>query len=338
MSRYGIGEWFGEPFATMSTSRRLELAQSALGQSESPICPFKSGGQSCTKAGGVCSLQAYEAEDSRISTPDGPPVVVCPNRFDQYNLIPKWLAEIAGFDEVYIAREVPFMRAAVTGREAGRIDLVLANNGEASDWYGLEVQAVYFSGAGMVPEFERIANDTRKKPPAPVGKRRPDWRSSSAKRLMPQLEVKVPTLRRWGKKLAVAVDMPFLQRYWRSQRATVSRSERGGHHLACPAAGPSSKACQTSLGSSVPGRFKPQAAGRRAGQTGRFRERFAAQVGTSVRTISRCLPVSRRPGCQSDPGPLLGSPFGLWAFAVILSMKSTRSVNSCSLIPFTTLA
>ena len=141
--------------------------------------------------------------------PDGPPVVVCPYRFDQYNLIPKWLAEIAGFDEVYIAREVPFMRAAITGREAGRIDLVLANNSEASDWYGLEVQAVYFSGAGMVPEFERIANDTQKRPPAPVGKRRPDWRSSSAKRLMPQLEVKVPTLRRWGKKLAVAVDMPF---------------------------------------------------------------------------------------------------------------------------------
>lgn len=224
MSRYGIGEWFGEPFATMSTSRRLELAQSALGRSESPECPFKSGGENCTKAGGVCSLQAYEAEDSRISTLVGPPVVVCPYRFDQDNLIPKWLAEIAGFDEVYIAREVPFMRAAITGREAGRIDLVLANNSEASDWYGLEVQAVYFSGAGMVPEFERIANDTQKKPPAPVGIRRPDWRSSSAKRLMPQLEVKVPTLRRWGKKLAVAVDLPFFN-------AIGGVSERPSHDL-----------------------------------------------------------------------------------------------------------
>ncbi len=39
--------------------------------------------------------------------------------------------------------------------------------------------------------------------------RRPDWRSSSAKRLMPQLEIKAPTLRRWGAKLAVAVDRPF---------------------------------------------------------------------------------------------------------------------------------
>ena len=28
---------------------------------------------------------------------------------------------------------------------------------------------------------------------------------------MPQLEVKAPTLRRWGTKLAVAVDVPFLK-------------------------------------------------------------------------------------------------------------------------------
>lgn len=32
---------------------------------------------------------------------------------------------------------------------------------------------------------------------------------SSAKRLMPQLEIKAPTVRRWGAKLAVAVDRPF---------------------------------------------------------------------------------------------------------------------------------
>lgn len=41
--------------------------------------------------------------------------------------------------------------------------------------------------------------------------RSPKLGSSSAKRLMPQLQVKGPTLRRWGTKLAVAVDLPFFE-------------------------------------------------------------------------------------------------------------------------------
>ncbi|MFP5442236.1 MAG: NotI family restriction endonuclease, partial [Betaproteobacteria bacterium] len=43
----------------------------------------------------------------------------------------------------------------------------------------------------------------------PAGRRRPDYRSSGPKRLMPQLQIKVPTLRRWGKKMAVVVDRAF---------------------------------------------------------------------------------------------------------------------------------
>jgi len=43
----------------------------------------------------------------------------------------------------------------------------------------------------------------------PVAQRRPDWRSSGPKRLLPQLQTKVPTIRTWGKKMAVVVDKPF---------------------------------------------------------------------------------------------------------------------------------
>ncbi len=43
------------------------------------------------------------------------------------------------------------------------------------------------------------------------GNRRPDFRSSGPKRLMPQLQIKVPSLRRWGKKIAVVVDKSFFQ-------------------------------------------------------------------------------------------------------------------------------
>ena len=60
----------------------------------------------------------------------------------------------------------------------------------------------------MGSEFDRV----RQHPDClefPSDVRCPDWRSSGAKRLMPQLQIKVPTLRRWGAKLAVAVDAPF---------------------------------------------------------------------------------------------------------------------------------
>ena len=124
----------------------------------------------------------------------------------------KWLAEIVGFElgEAMLAREVPFMRSASTDRPAGKIDLVVARDrsGELT-WYGLEIQAVYFSGPGMTSEFQALQDDSREQLPFPNATRRPDWRSSSAKRLMPQLQIKVPTLRRWGSKIAVAVDRPF---------------------------------------------------------------------------------------------------------------------------------
>lgn len=45
----------------------------------------------------------------------------------------------------------------------------------------------------------------------PAARRRPDYRSSGPKRLMPQLQTKIPTLRRWGKKMIVVVDEAFFQ-------------------------------------------------------------------------------------------------------------------------------
>lgn len=109
-----------------------------------------------------------------------------------------------------IAREVAFMEGTSTERPAGKIDLVVARvSDDDLKWYGLEIQAVYFSGQGMPSEFVSLRNDDHPRPPFPNAVRRPDWRSSSAKRLMPQLQIKVPTLRRWGSKLAVSVDRPF---------------------------------------------------------------------------------------------------------------------------------
>jgi len=211
--RFGIGEWFGQPLLGLSPARRAELARSAVQESEPPSCPFQSADARCSKKGGVCSIQRYEpSPDGRTAAALGQPVIVCPWRFEESQTLVRWLADIVGIDpdDTYFAREVPFMRGTRTQKPAGKIDLVVAGGETPSfRWFGLEIQAVYFSGTGMSTEFERLKDDLNLAPPFPNAIRRPDWRSSSAKRLMPQLEIKVPTLRRWASKLAVAVDRPF---------------------------------------------------------------------------------------------------------------------------------
>jgi hypothetical protein len=77
------------------------------------------------------------------------------------------------------------------------------------EWGALEIQAVYFSGNAMRSEFKAYADETCDWVIFPAATRRPDYRSSGPKRLMPQLQIKVPTLRRWGRKMAVVVDQSF---------------------------------------------------------------------------------------------------------------------------------
>lgn len=152
-----------------------------------------------------------QSADGRLGAPVGEPVIVCPSRFEEDKLLVRWLAEIVGFEpgEAMVAREVPFMEGTETNKAAGKIDLVVAKSSNGGlAWHGLEIHAVYFSGEGMQSEFESLG-DEQPTPPFPNAIRRPDWRSSSAKRLMPQLQIKAPTLRRWGSKIAVAVDRPF---------------------------------------------------------------------------------------------------------------------------------
>jgi hypothetical protein len=98
------------------------------------------------------------------------------------------------------------------GGPVGNIDLVLVSYdaaGRLTDFGALEVQAVYISGNVRRP-FEYYMQD-------PVGRQnmqwpgsvRPDFLSSSRKRLAPQLTSKGGIINAWGKKLAVAVDSGF---------------------------------------------------------------------------------------------------------------------------------
>ena len=137
-----------------------------------------------------------------------------PRRFEESGDVFGWVGEtVLGTSTPRVAKEVGFLRSNEGSSDVGRIDMVLASGEsdyERLEWCALEIQAVYFSGAAMSEEFGTIREHPDGNPPFPSKNRRPDYRSSGPKRLMPQLQIKVPTLRRWGKKMAVVVDRDFL--------------------------------------------------------------------------------------------------------------------------------
>jgi hypothetical protein len=225
--RFGIGEWYGKPFHLLPISERQKLAELELLTTRgnpAQECPFLSTGAShvmCNKSGGVCSLRLYErdAASGAVALTQGDTGrlrTVCPSRFEEGRLIYQWVGEtVLGTPDVVSVREVGFLeRIDAAGSPAkddvGRIDRVLVIPGSSPlQWCALEVQAVYFSGGAMRPEWEAIRQHQESSLPFPANRRRPDYRSSGPKRLMPQLQIKVPSLRRWGKKMAVVVDEDF---------------------------------------------------------------------------------------------------------------------------------
>ena len=123
-----------------------------------------------------------------------------------------------GHEEPLVISEIGFLERRqgkgsgqqADGSEVGRIDNVLVHPDlDVLQWCALEIQAVYFSGGAMTREYAALIKHKGSSIPFPVAHRRPDYRSSGPKRLMPQLQIKVPSLRRWGKKMAVVVDDSF---------------------------------------------------------------------------------------------------------------------------------
>lgn len=224
--RFGIGEWYGRLFDRLTAAERKELSQRALGGKElQPLCPFRrpvpGRTQLCTKKGGVCSLQLYESDDGvEGRLPDdhrGLLRTLCPYRFEEANTVLQWVSEVLlESREPQEIAEVGFLRPEGIGGEddstddVGRIDLVLVHPDlDPLRWCAVEMQAVYFSGKEMKWEYDLARDYPGEGVPFPAKNHRPDYRSSGPKRLMPQLQIKVPTLRRWGKKMAVVVDEAF---------------------------------------------------------------------------------------------------------------------------------
>lgn len=145
----------------------------------------------------------------------GAPAITCPVRFREDWLITADAASFF-FDEGVSWSSLTEVRLTDGyGKSAGNIDVVLVaydENEKIIDFGALEVQAVYISGNVREP-FEhfmaapakRQEMDWRAQPNYP----RPDYLSSSRKRLAPQLMFKGGIMNEWGKKSAVALSKAF---------------------------------------------------------------------------------------------------------------------------------
>ena len=222
--RFGIGEIYGQSFVGISNNERKDLidldAKSRLDcpflLSFSELAPNKKKNQfQCSKNSGVCSIRNFSESQNF-----GPLTATCPTRFYENGTVFREIGKhLLGDENAKIAKEIPFLESTVKKKNAtkgpsvGKIDMVMASTkGGAFTWCAVELQAVYFSGTKMEDDYPAIRKFSGNGVPMPHPKgRRPDYRSCGPKRLMPQLQTKVPTLRRWGTKLAIVVDRPFFE-------------------------------------------------------------------------------------------------------------------------------
>lgn len=172
------------------------------------LCPYQNRVPNCTKDKaknplGVCSI--FEGQNT---------VITCPIRFRERWQIAEDAARFffpansrwTSLTEVRLADQ--------TGHSAGNLDLVLVSydsSGQVLDFGAVEIQAVYISG--NVRNLFEFYMENPQRHYAMLGERtyppRPDYLSSSRKRLAPQLLYKGGILKEWKKKTAIVIDNRF---------------------------------------------------------------------------------------------------------------------------------
>lgn len=173
------------------------------------LCPFNNREPSCTKDKandplGVCSI--YHGIHTAIT---------CPIRFrENWQIATDAAAFFFPPEATWTAlSEIRLQDSA--GKSAGNIDLVLAaynDEGKVVDFGALEIQGVYISGNIRKPFAHYMADPQAHSAMQWSGQKdypRPDYLSSSRKRLAPQLIYKGGILHPWKRKLAVAIDSGF---------------------------------------------------------------------------------------------------------------------------------
>lgn len=202
MPRHPLAEVFGYPMDNFTPE--------AERYRKNRLCPFNNKVPNCTKDKaddplGVCSI--YDSNNI--------PTITCPIRFREDWLIAEDAANFFFPSGTRWTSLTEIRLNDVQGKSAGNIDVVpvsYGQDGNLTDFGALEVQAVYISGNIRGP-FAYYMADPRSRYDMDWRSRRlyprPDYLSSSRKRLAPQLIYKGGILNGWGKKMAVAVHSAF---------------------------------------------------------------------------------------------------------------------------------
>jgi hypothetical protein len=212
-----------QPLAEVFGHLVTDPSEKAIRYRSHRLCPFNNKVPNCTKDKarnplGVCSVFH-----------DGTPVITCPIRFREDWLITDDAASFFFSDDTAWSSLTEVRLNDSNGKSAGNIDIVLVsydNNGKILDFGALEIQAVYISGNVREP-FEYYMKDPKTHgqmewitmPNYP----RPDYLSSSRKRLAPQLLFKGGILHSWKKKVVVALNKSFFDTL--PSLRTVSKSK-----------------------------------------------------------------------------------------------------------------
>jgi len=202
----------------------------ALHHRQHKLCPYHNRLDRCTKDKaqnplGVCSI--YHRHQA---------VITCPVRFRQdWSIATDAAQYFFGPHQAWtVLTEVRMQDAE--GRSAGNVDLVLVaydRVGHILDFGSVEVQAVYISGNVRQPFEQYMQNPdawnrgaVEKLMPHPP---KPDYLSSSRKRLLPQMLAKGSILRAWGKKQVIAVQKQFFEALPPLPQVSAQESEIAWH-------------------------------------------------------------------------------------------------------------
>ncbi|MBI4234669.1 hypothetical protein HY604_00010 [Candidatus Peregrinibacteria bacterium] len=194
-----LAEVFGFPISNNS--------KKAKRYREKKLCPFNNKVPNCTKDKannplGVCSVHH-----------NGAAIITCPIRFREDWFIIENAAKFF-FDEKEKWTSLTEIKLLdQNGESTGNIDFVLVSyneKGQLTGFASLEVQGVYISGNIRNP-FDTYIEKQSSKFIWPVGYNypKPDYLSSSRKRLIPQMLYKGGILKSWNKKQGVALQKSF---------------------------------------------------------------------------------------------------------------------------------
>lgn len=216
-----------QPLAEVFGYRLEDQSAKAIAARKNKLCPFNNKVPNCTKDKaknplGVCSVFH-----------DGAPTITCPIRFREDWLITSDAASFFFNDDVQWSSLTEVRLLDGYGKSAGNIDVVLVAYDDKErivDFGALEIQAVYISGNVRDP-FEHFIADPKNRFNMDWTKQvnfpRPDYLSSSRKRLAPQLMFKGGILNEWGKKSAVALNKAFFDTLPKLAQVPKSKADIG---------------------------------------------------------------------------------------------------------------